>query len=110
MERRITEWVLLMIFLAIFSVGVYAEVFPSEVRSVNTAANQITVVKKDPVTGKASAEEFLVETSGKTKLKNFASLEDLRPGDEVNVNAKWREKQNAWQAKSLSVAKVKIKQ
>ena len=108
MKKRITGLVMLLFLLVAFSAVLYAEVFQSEIKSVN--GNEITVVKKDPATGEAGSEEFQVQTSRKTKLKNFASLEELRPGDEVKVNAKWHDKQSCWMAKSLLVSKVEIRQ
>ena len=99
------------LFLALtFSTVLYAEVFQGEVKSVDAGGNQIRVIKKDSGTAKTGSQEFQVQTSRKTRLKNFSSLEELRPGDEINVNAKRRGKENSWQAKSLSMAKVKINQ
>ena len=103
-----TGLMVMLFLLTTFSAVLYAEVFQSEIKSVN--ANKITGVKKDPVTGKVETEEFQALTSRKTKLRNFNSLEELQPGDEVKVNAQWNKKQNYWQAKSLSLVKVKIKQ
>ena len=102
---------MMLLFLSVaFSAMCYAEVFQGEVKSVAAQVNQILMIRKDPAVASAEARECRVQTSGETKLENFASLEDLRAGDEVDVNADWNEEQNLWQAKSLSVAKVKIEE
>ena len=102
---------MMLLFLSVaFSAMCYAEVFQAEVQSVAAKANQILVIRKDLAMGSAKAEECWVQTSGETRLENFASLEDLRAGDEMDVNADWNEEQNLFQAKSLSVAKVKIEE
>ena len=108
MKKKITRLMLMLFFLTTFSAALYAEVFQSEVRSVN--GHEITVVKKDPADGTAGTEEVHVMTSQKTEFENLVSLEELRPGDEVKVSAEWRAEKNYWLAKSLSVEKVKIRQ
>ena len=106
MKKKITGWMMLIFLLGIFSAPSYAEVFQSEVKSAN--GNEIVMVRKDPVTGTVNLEEQHVRVSKRTKLGNLESLSDLRPGDEVEIDGKWNKKKDYWDAKSLSVAKVKI--
>ena len=108
MKKKITGLGMTLFLVMIFSVVLHAEVFQGEVKSVSPGG--ITVVMKDPATGSVGSEKFQVQTSRETQLKNFASLEELRPDDEVIVSGKWDEKLNYWKAEWLSVVKAKIKQ
>ena len=105
--KKLTTWTVILLGVFYSSV-LYAETFQSEVRSVNSNSNMITVVKKDPVTGTMSAEDQRVLASKKTKFGNLDSLSDLSPGDEVEIEGKWNKKRDSWDAKSLSVEKVKL--
>ena len=97
---------MLIFSLVTFSAPFYAEVFQSEVKNAN--GNEIVMVRKDPVTGTVSLEEQHARVPKGTKFGNLENLSDLRPGDEVEIDGKWNRKKAYWDAKSLSVAKVKI--
>ena len=101
--------VLLMITVGTFYSSIlYAEIFQSEVRSVDPGSNIITAVEKNTVTGVAGPAEFQIVASDQTQLENFNSLAELRPGDEVKVDAQWSGQLKCWQAQSLALQKVKI--
>ena len=106
MKKQIAGWMMLSFLLATFPALSYAEVFQSEVKSAG--GNEFVMVRKDPVTGTVNLEEQHVRVSKRTKFSNLENLSDLRPGDEVEVDGKWNRKKAYWDAKSLSVAKVKI--
>ena len=69
---------------------------------------EIVMVRKDPVRGTVNLEEQHVRVSKRTKFGNLENLSDLRPGDEVEIDGEWSKKRAYWDAKSLSLARIKI--
>ena len=107
MERNIVILSVLILMLAVYSVSAYAETVQGEVKDIYDS-NKVKVLKKDPATGKIGTEQLQIQVYKETKLMNFATLTELRNGDEVKAEAVQNKTTGNWDAQTLSVSKVKI--
>ena len=111
MGRKSNVFAALLVSLMVTgSLTVYADIFKGEIKGINADSGLVIILPKDPATGTIGIDQLQVQTSSKTKLENFASLNELRLGDELKVDGKQDKKSGICNAKSLSVTKVQIQQ
>lgn len=101
--------ILILIWLLAWAPGAFAESWEAEVKQVPPEGKIIVVRKIDAQNGQRSPHEDTVRISSQTELTGIDSLQDLRSGDVVKVNAE-KVPGNSYQATSLSISKVDIKE
>ena len=110
MKRRWNILGILGCLTLIFSMNAHAETFRGEIKNLNADANSFVLIKTEQETGKkAVPQELNVQVSPKAKFAGVASLQELRAGDEIKVNAKQNKKTGQWEARSLFLDKVQIR-
>lgn len=106
--RQIMHTTFLVITFLVIGIGsAYAENFQAEVKGIESQSGVLTVVARDSGSGGPEKKERKIQVLAGTRLENFASLEELRIGDELTAEAS--EGDGVWQAQKLSVSKVKIR-
>ena len=93
-----------MLLILLLSSGTLlrAEWFDGEVQKVDAKANTFTISEIDPITDVEEKEEILVSSA--TVFSGVASLKDIRPNDNVTVEAQYDEPTDVWKAVSVEVA------
>ena len=88
----------------------YAEIFQGEIKTLNAEANNFVMkLSGEKKSGKKKPQEINVQILPLSQLAGITSLQELRAGDEVTVNAMKNEKNGKWEAHSLLLEKVKIR-
>ena len=93
-----------MFLILLLSLGTIlrAEWFDGEVQKVDAEAGTFTISEIDPITDVEEKEEILV--SDATVFAGVASLKEIRPNDNVTVEAQYDEPTDVWKAVSVEVA------
>lgn len=86
-----------------------ANLIQGEITEVNAASQSLRVARSDPSTLAVEPESILVQVGAETVLKGFTRLEELREGDEVIAEIEEAENPGVWNAESLQVDKVQIR-
>lgn len=85
MKRLIMGMAVLLTGWLIFQATASAETLQGQIISVDSTAHSLTLSRLDPATG--SEEEVTISVPDKAKLKGIGSLSELKPGDQVKVDA-----------------------
>lgn len=81
-----------------------AEWFDGEVGKVDLKAKTVTISEVDPITNTEETNEIVVDDA--TTFSGVKSLGELKPGDEVTIEAKYDEPTDSWKAVSLEMAEA----
>ena len=89
--------------MLLFQLNVFADALEGRIVLVNASAQSVSIQRSNPVTGLA---ETLSVSAPKAKFKGkVKTLADLRPGDQVKVDARKDEASGNWEAKSIEKSK-----
>ena len=99
-----TSKILAMFLILMLPLGtfLFAEWFDGEVQKVDATAGTFTISEIDPITDVEEKEEILVTDA--TVFAGVKSLNDIRPNDNVTVEAQYDEPADVWKAVSVEVA------
>ena len=81
-----------------------AEWFDGEVGKVDLKAKTVTVSEVDPITDTEEANEIVINEV--TTFSGVKSLEELKSGDDVTIEAKYDEPTDSWKAVSVEMAEA----
>ncbi len=93
-----------------FQTGAFAATtkgFKGAITVIDSASQSFQISNGDSVSEKEKNVNILVVSD--TLFNGVSSLDELRPGDEVSVEAVPQEKSELWEARSISLVKVKIR-
>lgn len=85
----------------------YADVFEGEVVEVDMENSSLKISSTEPFIEDKQKEPFQVFIASDTRMEG-AAFPDLRPGDEVRVNATRNATGGTWNAISVEIKKVAI--
>mgnify|MGYP001769416536 CR=1 FL=1 len=80
----------------------FAEWFDGEVEKMDLEAKTVTVSEIDPITDTEETNEIVIEAA--TTFSGVNSLEELAPGDDVTIEARYDEPTDSWKAVSIEMA------
>ncbi len=81
-----------------------AEWFDGEVGKVDLKARTVTISEVDPITDAEETNEIIIGDA--TTFSGVKSLEELKSGDDVTIEAKYDEPTDSWQALSVEMAEA----
>ena len=81
-----------------------AEWFDGEVGKIDLKAKTVTVSEVDPITDTEETNEIIIGEA--TTFSGVKSLEELKPGDDVTIEAKYDEPTDSWKAVSVEMAEA----
>ena len=99
MKTNIFFLVIFLLFPAAFCA---AEWFDGDIEKIDLKTQELTVTEVDPITEVEEAEVISILPA--TTFSGVTGLKDIRPGDEVSVEAKYDEASDSWQALSVEVS------
>ncbi len=97
----------LMTALAVFQNPAQAKMIRGEVVAVKEDGNSFSF-KHSNSSNPFVAEQFDIAVLPDTKFEKISSLKDLRPGDEVMVDAVKKRESRIWEANFIKILKVQF--
>lgn len=109
MKRKFTGVGFLMLALSVFQNPAQATMFRGEVEAVREDGSSFSFKRSNPL-NLSVAERFDIAVLPDTKFEKISSLKELRPGDEVAVDATQKRENGTWEAASVRIFKVRLYQ
>ncbi len=109
MKRNRSIFILILSFLIMFQANAFADAkaMKGELISIDPVSYSFQIASGETVEEKEKGAHVVVVKD--TLFNGIASLTDLRQGDEVAVEAELNKDTNIWEARSVSLVKVKIR-
>lgn len=104
MKKNLLVIGMFVLGLVFFQTPVWAELIQGEIVSLNTKANSFGLRHTDPMSGKVIESKIMVQPNA--ELEGIESLNELKKGDRVLVDASQSEAPGTLQATAIEVAKA----